>query len=127
MSVGTWQDEFMPEGMCCDKPVEYSLRKWQGLTAENMAKHGVQRISHHRLEDVRGKDFGEHSFSYCALCDDAEDSCKNCRYVQFHGRACDEPMQRAGEEPSPWKIWVLKQDPQPMINALQQMKDAGYE
>lgn len=44
MSQETWIAEFYPTAAAdCPKElaVEHSLRKWKGLTAEGMAKHGV--------------------------------------------------------------------------------------
>lgn len=121
MSLDTWKKKFYPKPpskrMTKRQAVEHSLRKWRGLTESELKKHGLKRVWKH-IEEI-GK-FGELEINAisCALCEKylhvpGKDFCQNCPLNKVLGEPCDE------DEESPYKIWVTKGNPKPMIKALQ--------
>jgi hypothetical protein len=143
MSLETWKAEFYPiEADQCpiDQAVAHSLLKWQGLTAENLAKHGVER--HANSSRIGSGDaflwIGSDS---CALChhfhtDDPEEDeygdesyCRECPLANIRGgfacdnRRFDEPGEFLEAE-SPWHEFAGdNKDPQPMIFWLTQAEE----
>ena len=149
MSLETWKAEFYPieaDKTTKEQAIEHSLRKWQGLTPENLKKHGV---IHERFAGVIDEnDFraGKPTYMYpeavpidagtCALChhyhsepddggylDDEEpdDYCGECPLKLTRHATCDNA--RDDENTSPWSAfnspYNAPSDPQPMIFWLQ--------
>jgi len=143
MSLQTWKAEFYPvEADQCpiDQAVAHSLLKWKGLTAENLAKHGVERWPD--SNNIGAEDdtlwIGSES---CALChhfhtDDPQENehgdetfCLECPLaIARDGFACDNHRHNeAGEyieSESPWHAFTHEnRDPQPMIFWLTQAQE----
>lgn len=134
MSIKTWKLEFYPapasvarrlgangvEGPFMRHPADatrHCLRKWEGLTPENLSKHGL--VTHgpeiYAEEDtfvdaplfhLGGRD--------CALCQmhsySGSDPCGRCPITKSRdGVSCD----------AEWEHFVIHADPQPMLDLLQ--------
>lgn len=108
--------------------VRHSLKKWNGLLPENLARHNLQ-VTGRRLRSVgrpkRGAKFLAIDYSTCALCvayfnhAEAEvcgtdEGCRKCPLAQvMSARTCQNGAR------SPYHRFVRKGDPVPMIRALQ--------
>lgn len=128
MSLETWKAEFIPTP-ACDCPrgqaAAHSLRKWRGLTEENLRKHGLRKV------DAWIKDKADNRLciaaSSCALClrfadTDAsrEEACKPCPLYKSLGKACDD--EAAELEFAPYHKFTMFDDPLPMIAALEKIQ-----
>lgn len=140
MSVETWKADFYAVEACdTDQAdaVAHSLQKWQGLTTDNLSKHGV------RLDDFgwvveKGVEKATKELavvingSTCALChhylveggvdenyDYEESPCEMCPLYKARGNvACDK--ERMDEHEAPWyEFRTESKDPNPMIFWLQ--------
>lgn len=96
MSLETWKAEFYPtEAKDCpaEQAITHSLRKWEGLLSENLAKHelaggGCTNIS-------SGASSLRIDAESCALCvhhfmdDNEADICPTCPLSEYNGTRCD--------------------------------------
>lgn len=123
MSLETWKAEFYPieaSKVLVEDAVQHSLRKWRGLTKENLKKHGVKQDGN-SIYDV----FGSLRLNYgsCALCFHYECSvsdCPGCPLVSVLGTRCDICVNRDDEHiVSPYREFIWRNDPLPMIEALE--------
>lgn len=133
MPIDTWKLEFYPtpasvarhlgangvEGPFMRRPadaVRHCLRKWEGLTTENLCKHGLWAggSSLYAVENV----FADYPLfhlggSSCALCQMSSRSgsnpCNRCPITVSRGTPCDDE----------WEHFVICDDPQPMLDLLQ--------
>lgn len=129
MSLKTWKKEFYPidaDETTKKEAAAHSLRKWKGLTRENLRKHGLYRNGRAIREagDPWGYDLeGKPTIMYmdadsCALCHhfmwaDA-DVCVACPLAKvLGGTPCDR-----GEQ-SPFRAFERMGRPAKMINALE--------
>lgn len=142
MSIETWKEEFYPvpaddrrAKRSHTAAVNHSLKKWRGLTKESLEKHGLQKISGSDcITPILG---GEHmpiAGATCALClmeDDrtclnnstSEKFCRQCPLFRTLGRQCDQDnLLDVSEEPSPYSNFIVRDDPLPMIKALEKTK-----
>ena len=128
MSLDTWKQEFYPvpaSEVENDQvaATEHSLRKWRGLTTENLTRHDLACTPPEIYDANPGKThdyfcFGEYT---CALCrhyfkspDDDTPTCVTCPlYETLQGHTCDYDGQ-------PYSVWIRTGDPQPMITALEE-------
>lgn len=112
----------------------HSLRKWVGLRARNLRKHGMILG---RMED-KGNwfiDDGEANGilinnESCALCQISRDPqqghrvrCVLCPISQFAKTTCDSTIELSDEDKeynlfTAWDFWRSRCDPEPMIKAL---------
>lgn len=117
MSKETWLAAHYPTA-ARDCPQQdalaHSLTKWRGLTTEKLREHGL----HVTPLPVGG--------STCALCvhylkNYNERMCATCPLaISRDGAPCDEHSTvHDGEEDSPWAEWGLRNNPDPMIKALE--------
>lgn len=128
MSFETWMDEFYPVD-AVDVPkneaVAHSLRKWRGLTQENLEKHGVTldgRVVREPYTHDLMRSLWIDGYS-CALCiyyHPVPGECSSCPLYQYLGYSCDTydyPENRIG----PYAQWSGGRfsDPLPMIEALE--------
>ena len=122
MSIETWKAEFYPvpaddESLDTDvKRVEHSLRKWEGLTPENMAKHGASLDAFGGPVVVTSNNDGKRlriDSSTCALCEEHLDAptCPTCPLAIYLGDMCD------GAD-MPFRDFVSDHNPHTMIDAL---------
>lgn len=140
MSLKTWLEEFYPIS-AKDAPkgqaAAHSLRKWQGLLPENLAKHGVDHVDTTlgahlvgvpgwhttRAEEADRKPFA-FSGNTCALCfqyqDDAADTdygfCCGCPLYQISGSSC-------AHSGSPYERYVESGTEKARLSALHDMLD----
>jgi hypothetical protein len=113
MSLQTWKEEFYPipaNETSPEESLKHSLKKWKGLTKENLQKHGLETNG----QIIRGDD-GTMPIdsSTCSLC------------VHFSKHGCNEcPLSIAREKPcdsgldSPYMQFYKGKNPLPMINLL---------
>ena len=126
MSLESWKAEFYPieasDVRFTKEAIRHSLKKWQGLTKENLEKHGVVKKGDDRLYDgIEKWPFHIDCFS-CALCqlfNDENNECHECPLNRFLGYSCDEREEIYG----PYSHWMDSGDPQIMIDALQKLED----
>ena len=138
MSLETWIDEFYPtdpEATAPEEAVAHSLRKWKGLRADALTRHGVT-VKDARLSDG-GRDWLGIDSSSCALCvhylndfwpddedhedpDETRPRCDGCPLVAVLGRSCDDDIVGKFERADgPYFMFVGENDPEPMIAALE--------
>ena len=130
MSLKTWKKEFYPLPASKVKgkraAIKHSLKKWMGLTEENLAKHSVE-IGHQYdynitvVTDDRKSKLKINSSS-CALCKlfydnhtDEDKACRRCPLYKSLGHPCDGMYGR------PFIKWTNELNPEPMIKALQKL------
>lgn len=89
MSIETWKAEFYSpvEETTKKDAIDHSLRKWEGLKANNLKRHGLGRTLDGDLYDLatRLRVFGVDGYT-CALCHHyytLEDRCRNCPIAKF--------------------------------------------
>lgn len=125
MSLQTWMSEFYPvkpnKRMTKRQAIEHSLRKWEGLTKENLNKHGCHKDWKSIIDDNYGTlDIDGES---CALCvkyyykDGDEHLCNRCPLSKSLGNSCD----NFALESSPYLQWLNDNNPLPMIEALRKL------
>lgn len=116
MSNQTWMVEFYPTYASATLPDEaaaHSLRKWEGLTREALAKHGLVSAPI------------QPSAENCALCqhflqdEPGRHTCFECPVTKLRGFPCDEATEIEIE--SPWHMWRSERNPWPMIELLREV------
>lgn len=126
MSIRTWKAEFYPNdayafregtGVAADI-IRHSLRKWQGLRKEALAKHGVEYNGYYvsASGERSALDIDSDTCSLCvAYFDSDEDGvgCDQCPLYQHLGERCDYNAF------SPYSIACRTHDVEPMIAALE--------
>jgi hypothetical protein len=129
MTLQTWKEEFYPidaKYVSKEDAVEHSLRKWIGLRAENLSKHGVN-ATYSRVYDGDGV-CGEDEMMYiddesCALCVHyIENECSACPLFGLLGRSCD----KGDEIISEYASFVRFGNPEPMITALERLQNGEH-
>jgi hypothetical protein len=125
MSLQSWKDEFYPVdaaelisnfGAIDSILLDHSIRKWQGLTPENLEKHKVDKIRGSRC--IQDKDVFYIDDTTCALCEAYVDRKKPCPCL-----SC--PIYRHTGSPcfSEYFTFVKLNDPQPMLALLNKVKE----
>jgi len=120
MTQESWIAEFYPTpAWKVDKPdaLAHSLRKWKGLTKEAYARHfGVAPKNPPIPVDNSTCALCKH---HCVFnCDTLATECPSCPLAQSrYGTPCDSRMPH--EHTSPWSEWKSRQNPAPMIEALE--------
>ena len=142
MSIETWKEEFytVPADDRRAKrshtaAVNHSLKKWRGLTKENLEKHGlIKKSMTSVIIPINGGGYISTAGTTCALCcmeDDRtclnnstnEKFCRRCPLFRTLGKQCNqENFFDISEEPSPYSEFLSKDDPLPMIKALEKTK-----
>lgn len=134
MSTETWKAEFYPVDastkMTNLEAVRHSLKKWRGLTPENLARHDVNinarpdgGLAVGRLLQGEGSDGLAINSVSCALCHKHSDEfhyCRTCPITRAVGSRCDRVRFEEGstEWTSPWHKFDRQADPMPMITLL---------
>jgi hypothetical protein len=132
MSLASWKAEFYPAPVSRIKTVtgavEHSLRKWKGLRAAALRRHGVEDLVGYvkQPDNPLLKPFPIDD-STCALCWilDAGDrtqwrDCQRCVLTQARGGyPCTAPAPEEPEDRSPWLMFTRDGDPEPMIKLLE--------
>jgi hypothetical protein len=133
MSIKSWKAEFFPtkpkKSMTWAEAIEHSIRKWEGLTEENIEKHGIT-LSSYNKEMRYGKSEFEVGSNNCALClksteeiyeDIFSTNCDLCPILKDTGRTCDYGIG------SPWFKWIDTQDPKPMLKVLKKLRGKEWD
>ena len=129
MTLQTWLDEFYPTPAnsvrSSREAAEHSLRKWEGLRAENLAKHKVDADSHAReiFDERDARELFVISGDTCALCQLFADKhdCNGCPLARVLGNRCDIPLSEDQEDGVfPYAIWSDTGDPSLMIIMLKE-------
>lgn len=135
MSLQTWKDEFYPRPALAmvDSSwldcLDHSIRKWEGLLPENLAKHDVSLLHGPDGVPVVMDDDEEEEFEIasvtCALCEKADfcrveergnnspSMCDYCPLAKSLGMSCS-PSTREGV----YDKFYTTLDPLPMLEAL---------
>ena len=119
MSLKTWKKEFyvIPASKCPrNMAIHHSLKKWIGLRAKNLEKHGMKKhtmlfiISEAEIkENFKGRGWFRISSRSCALCHyfmDTDDCPITVDFPCF------------GDCALAYNVWVEEGDPEPMISKL---------
>lgn len=138
MSLQTWIDEFYPQdarqvSLLSDKDMlNHAIRKWSGLTQDNLEKHNVFKNGDARIEDLSTTEDFYIAAETCALCeaylndhdyDDDNKRCRQCPLSKYRdGFPCD--VAKYDETYSPYIMWKKTGDPADMIKLLKESKDA---
>jgi regulator of replication initiation timing len=124
MSLKTWKAEFYNEEAedATDTPLmaaQHSLKKWRGLTQENLENHGGEKEYHYLRIHFRDDSFSVDTES-CALCHlyygedkEEEEYCLFCPMYKI-GDCCEFPS-------SSYKDWYHEDDPTGMIISLEKV------
>lgn len=122
MSLKTWKAEFYPTPcnsvVTSASAIRHSLRKWQGLTPENLEKHGCcMSYGDEAIKDVEDPEESlEINASSCSLCAFYEELCSRCDLTKHTGG------KDCMADGSAWLEWK-KENPQPMIDLLTEMEE----
>jgi hypothetical protein len=119
MSLQTWKDEFynVPAEEAAESPLsaaQHSLKKWRGLTTENLERHGMMKEGESRnIWNGWGGRFNVDGYT-CALCISVDDNCRKCGLWEL-GYGCKDDQE--------YGMWYYQDDPLPMITALEKLVD----
>lgn len=99
----------------------HSLRKWRGMRPAVLARYNVGSTVG-LLRDNHSAEILFINDRTCALCQHyaqyASEPCTDCPLNESRGEiSCD--CRAVGERVSPYHSWVRKNDPEPMIKALE--------
>jgi hypothetical protein len=120
MSLETWKAEFYPvpaEQCPKEQAVEHSLRKWIGARPANLYRHGLFKVP--LTSYIRNGATNESlpfGLIQCALCCEyywRQPPCCGCPLVAVLSRPC------CGDATSPYRAFIMRDDPEPMIAALE--------
>lgn len=113
MSISTWKKEFYPEppseNMTAEEATLHSILKWEGLTQENLEKHGLT-LSHGVIYETYGSEGNtfEIDQNSCALCvafkGADELDCSSCPLYQSSWMDCADVL-------SPYREFLRADDP----------------
>lgn len=123
MSFSSWKREFYPKKSDTVKSekeaIKHSLRKWQGLTKQNLKKHkitlsaGIPSLYPPYIETKTDSFFID--YTSCSLCywsfDHLTKDCDECPLGKIIGDSC-------GGKKGPYAYFTKTNDPTLMINAL---------
>lgn len=134
MSLETWKEEFYP--IEADKSVgsqleavEHSLRKWRGLDADTLKRHGLRQAYNGLKEDGEPHFFIDYtSCALCLLVNAVNDGCDKCPLFKARGGfPCDELMmdedENLLEDSSPYVTWTRFNDPAHMLEWLEKTRE----
>lgn len=109
MSIESWMREYYPvlaENVPKESALAHSYLKWCGLLPENLCKHDVTVIDY-KVGDI------EIDSSSCALCKHSlYSACSGCPLASVDAAGNRDSCE---EE---YRIWLMVQDPQPMIDRI---------
>lgn len=124
MSIETWKKEFYPtdpiKRMREKDAILHSIRKWEGLTKENLERHDVY-IHNAHLDDDYGYSF-EICSNTCSLCVKYLTrhltliNCYKCPLYKKLGFSCGR-----GKITDGWNKWVFDNNPDLMIKNLKSL------
>lgn len=119
MTIETWIQEFYPvtaEQASTDEveAVKHSIKKWRGLTKENLEKHLIEKIYYSIEDDTSSIVIDSEN---CALChysgklkgDSISISCTYCPIFKSSGNCCSDQ----------YSLFDHESNPHPMIELLE--------
>lgn len=115
MSINSWKAEFYPTDAVDtrrDEAIQHTLRKWKGTQSENLAKHEMEKAKYAEIIGLTEEDHFYFGSGSCALC--VHYTCSDCPLQQHTNYTCSDPG-------SQYKRWVLENNPEPMIKALEEI------
>lgn len=128
MSLETWKKEFYSEkpkkSFTKKQAIEHSLKKWKGLTEENIKKHNCSLNDEFLTENKGDDDYLRIDGGSCSLCvkyyiekdfEFRESRCEKCPLFKSLGHKCDNIFNAD----APYIIFTNENNPLPMIEALQ--------
>ena len=140
MSIESWKEEFYPvtaselvDLIYNEIPdagdvemllVKNSLRKWRGMTKDNLNRHDVRGRSTMLDEGFGGG--GKYialGAASCSLCKMANSVCQDCLLYQYIDKpeATDEQEWKEGACDEQWQEWSRNLNPVPMIGLLEEL------
>jgi hypothetical protein len=132
MSIESWKEEFYPvtakeiaEHGTEQELIEHSLKKWNGLTKENLEKHQLTK-KFFSISDNKGKYFSADGGS-CALCQKYDDICSDCPLSKVRDNiecSAETDEEEENGQRSPWFEWTTNNNPEYMIYWLNKAKEA---
>jgi hypothetical protein len=130
MSLKTWKAEYYTKsaakvGSNTLKAIQHSLKKWKGLSKEELKKYDLVRkgyaIENKLVPDGEIAPYLCINAASCALCHifmDSSGGCDKCPLNFFLGHRCD---QGHAFTDNPFKAWVMKGDNTIMVKALKRI------
>lgn len=125
MSLASWKAEFYPVDAnskeALKHPARHSIRKWTGLSRDNLRKHGLRKVGQFIIQDGNGSVF-EIDDDTCALCQhDVRHTknhlCDSCPLYEVRGHVpCGRAM--SDEEESPYRTFGRTGRVLPMLKWL---------
>lgn len=114
-----WKRRFYPieaKHVAPEHAVLHALAKWEGMRPETLTAYNMKVVSGDLYSADGTMRLGISTIS-CALCQHYYNdfSCPKCPITRATGRTC---MREGFCVPSPWKTWLWRQDPEPMIAVL---------
>lgn len=136
MSLQSWKEEFYPSNAADEfqfdptpqkelviKAIEHSLKKWIGLSPENLKKHDAYRrgVDQYETSEIISDGSEKLCTSYrqrmwigsssCSLCQVYDEICQKCIFTTTLKMTCKSQYAR----------WVNKDENQPMVESLQEI------
>jgi len=106
------------------KAVKYSLLKWKGLRVDVLRKYNLTKDAVTLYDGESGTTVIEIAYNTCHLCvragedKDGRTQCSYCPFVKLFGKDC---YNCAKESDSLYYIWIDDNDPDPMIESLEEI------
>lgn len=125
MSIETWKREFYPidakSEMSEKEAILHSIKKWEGLTKENLNKHMLDAdVDCGWLSDEFGEAFFDIDSSNCALCAKfIQHGCQDCPLYKKQGFVCGK-----GDKTDGYLAWSQDADPSLMLENLKSLCSA---
>ncbi len=123
MSLKTWiQEYYLPRP---DDALKASILQWEGLQHENLRRHNCYVVKGWVTDNTTQDRLLDGSV--CLLCNHfSNDGCHDCPIcLARNGVNCC--FEMSGELVSPWRDFVVNNDPVPMLYWLKQWKDIEDE
>lgn len=134
MSLEIWKAKYYPAPaaeVSKEDALEHSIRKWQGLKATILKRHGLKyKWTSKSIVDAQGNKLII-SISSCALClhfAKGPGSCPECPLaIARSGVSCDYTTNEEllSKKYNPWQEWILNNNHLPMLNWLLKLRKKG--
>lgn len=122
MTIESWKRTALPTPATEPKTdlesARHSLNKWLQFREEVLKRHGLKVVRGSLLNDDGSYGSFFPDWKTCALCqqnDGWTDNCRTCPLARMLNAPCD-----VGDD-SPYSHWTERNDPEPMILALQNL------
>lgn len=134
MSIESWKKEFYPVSVkdfdvinkSDSELVDHCLRKWEGLTKENLEKHKLTKRNIYICDKNGDVPAFKSDATSCALCEKYDDDCSSCPLAIVRGD-CDCSSKTEEEDvndtSAPWHQWADKGSSEYMIYWLNKTKE----